>query len=303
MSVQSRPLRDRDSVSGVLVLDKPTGLSSATAVDRCKRVFGVKRAGHTGTLDPMATGVLVVCLGEATKIAAHLLVDDKGYLATARLGEATDTWDADGAVVERAPVPELSEEAVRGALAAFVGRIEQQPPAFSAIKQAGRPLYRRARRGEAVEAPVRTVEVRSMDLVGWAPPDLTFRVDCAKGTYVRSLAVDVARRLGTVAHLVALRRERSGAFGLDQAVSWELLGTGSRPELVDRLVPPAQALAGLPAETVSEEGVLALGHGQPIEGTSGPVPGPVRLLGPAGTLVAIGEWREGRIWPVRVLLG
>jgi len=296
-------LRDRDSVSGVLVLDKPTGLSSATAVDRCKRVFGVKRAGHTGTLDPMATGVLVVCLGEATKIAAHLLVDDKRYLATARLGEATDTWDADGAVVERAPVPELSEEAVRGALAAFVGRIEQQPPAFSAIKQAGRPLYRRARRGEAVEAPVRTVEVRSMDLVGWAPPDLTFRVDCGKGTYVRSLAVDVARRLGTVAHLVALRRERSGAFGLDQAVSWELLGTGSRPELVDRLVPPAQALAGLPAETVSEEGVLALGHGQPIEGTSGPVPGPVRLLGPAGTLVAIGEWREGRIWPVRVLLG
>ncbi len=303
MSVQSRPLRDRDSVSGVLVLDKPTGLSSAAAVDRCKRVLGVKRAGHTGTLDPLATGVLVVCLGEATKIAAHLLADDKRYLATARLGEATDTWDADGAVVERAPVPELSEETVRAALAAFVGRIEQQPPAFSAIKQAGRPLYRRARRGEAVEAPVRSVEVRSMDLVSWAPPDLTFRVDCGKGTYVRSLAVDVARRLGTVAHLVALRRERSGAFSLDRAVSWELLGTGRREALVDRLVAPGEALAGLPAETVSEEEVLALRHGQPIDGASGPVPGPVRLQGAAGTLVAIGEWRDGRIWPVRVLLG
>lgn len=296
-------MSDAASVSGVLVLDKPTGISSAAAVTRCKRVLGVRRAGHAGTLDPMATGVLVVCLGEATKIASHLLLDDKGYLATLRMGEATDTWDADGNVVERAPVPELSEEAVRGALAAFVGRIEQTPPAFSAIKQGGRPLYRRARRGEVVEVPVRTVDVRSLELVAWTAPDLTFRVDCGKGTYVRSLAVDVARRLGTVGHLAALRRERSGPFGLERAVPWDRVADGSAQILRDRLILPAEALADMPSEAVSEEGVVALGRGQPVQGTSPPVAGPIRLLGPAGALVAIGEWREGRIWPVRVLLG
>jgi tRNA pseudouridine55 synthase len=296
-------LHDPATVSGVLVLDKPTGITSAATVTRCKRVLGVRRAGHAGTLDPMATGVLVVCLGEATKIASHLLVDDKRYLATAHLGEATDTFDADGTVVERAPVPDLSEDPVRRALAAFVGRIEQTPPAFSAIKQGGRPLYSRARRGEVVEVPVRTVDVRSLELVSWIPPDLTFRVDCGKGTYVRSLAVDVARRLGTVAHLTALRRERSGPFGLDRAIPWDRVQGGSRETLLESLIPPAAALADLPSETVPDAGVLALGRGQPVPGTPPPVAGPVRLLGPAGTLVAIGEWREGRIWPVRVLLG
>lgn len=296
-------MAEASNVSGVLVLDKPTGLSSAAALDRCRRILGVKRGGHAGTLDPMATGVLVLCMGEATKIAPHLLIDDKRYLATARLGVATDTWDATGEVLEQADVPALSEDTVRAALAKFVGRIEQRPPAFSAIKRDGKPLYRLARRGETVEAPLRSVVIRGMELVSWSPPDVTFRVDCGKGTYVRSLAVDLGRRLGTVAHLSALRRERSGPFGLDRAVPWDVVLTRARQPLLDRLVPCAEAVSSLPTERVTAEGALTLARGQPVQGVLPPTAGPIRVLGPAGALVAIGEWRDGRIWPVRVLLG
>ena len=292
---------------GVLVLDKPAGISSAAAVHRVKRALGARRAGHAGTLDPMATGVLVVCVGEATKIATYLLLDDKCYLATARLGEATDTWDADGTVVERAAVAAAADEQVRQVLSRFVGRIEQEPPVFSAIKQAGQPLYRRARRGETVAAPVRTVEVESIELIAWTPPELTFRVVCGKGTYVRSLAVDIARALGTVAHLTALRRERSGPFGLPRAVAWSRVqGAADDPgalsgALAETLIAPAEALAGLPRVTIDPPSVTAIGRGQPIVAPGSPVAGPVCLTDSEGILVAMGQWRDERIWPVRVL--
>lgn len=289
--------------TGVLVVDKPVGITSAAAVDRLKRALGVRRAGHAGTLDPMATGVLVVCVGEATKIATYLLVDEKQYLATARLGIATDTLDADGREVGRANVPTLDARAIEAVLAGFVGRIEQTAPAFSALKKDGQPLYRRARRGEPVVPPTRTVEIRTLDLVRWEPPDLVFRVVCGKGTYVRSLAADIAARLGTLAHLVALRRERSGAFSIDDAVPWRAVAEADRQELTRRLVAPVDALAAMDLRRLDEAEEKAIACGQPIAGDVTPAVGHVRLVAPSGALLAIGERRGGMIWPVRVLVG
>ncbi|MBI2892769.1 MAG: tRNA pseudouridine(55) synthase TruB [Deltaproteobacteria bacterium] len=286
---------------GVLVVDKPAGITSAAAVDRLKRALGVRRAGHAGTLDPMATGVLVVCVGEATKIATYLLVDEKQYLATARLGIATDTFDADGYEVGRAEIPPLDEPRIEAVLRSFVGLIDQKAPAYSALKKDGQALHRRARRGEAVEPPTRAVEVRSLELVRWEPPDVVFRVVCGKGTYVRSLAVDIAARLGTLAHLVALRRERSGAFSIGDAVPWRCVAESDRSELVRRLIPPADALAGMDLRRLDEAEARAITLGQPIAAGGGRAPGHLRLVAPSGALLAIGERRDDRIWPIRVL--
>ena len=295
------PDRSSSTPSGVLVVDKPMGRSSAAVVSAVKRVMQVRRAGHAGTLDPMATGVLVVCVGEATKLAAYLLGDDKEYLAVARLGEETDTWDADGKVQRREPVPPWKADAIVEQMRALEGRIEQRAPAFSAIKRDGRPLYERARRGEAVDAPVRTVAIHRLELVEWKSPDLTFRVCCSKGTYVRSLAVDLASRLGTLAHLVALRRERSGDFDLRGAVSWEAVAGGRRTQLEGALVAPAEALGGLPRAFVEESDAAALAVGRPIYLPGTKAENRIGLVLRGGPLVAIGEVREGRIWPVRVL--
>lgn len=204
-------------LSGVLVLDKPAGMSSAAAVDHVKKRLGAKRAGHGGTLDPIATGVLPICLDEATKIAAYLLADDKEYEAEALLGVDTDTLDRTGQITATRPAEHITQEMIERVLAARVGDQQQLPPMFSAIKQEGVRMYHRARRGEEVERTPRSIRIDKLELLDFAPPLLRFRIACSKGTYVRSVVADVGTDLGTGAHMTNLRRTRSGIFTIEQA--------------------------------------------------------------------------------------
>jgi tRNA pseudouridine55 synthase len=197
-------------MDGILNVDKPAGITSMDAVTRVKQALGVRKAGHAGTLDPDATGVLLVCLGKATKLFDELQRHDKEYRGTITLGVETDTYDAAGRVLARQPVPDLGRAALESALDRFRGEIRQVPPMYSALKRGGRPLYERARAGETVELEPRTVTVRELELLEWAPPDLHVRVVCTRGTYVRSIAHDLGEVLGCGGHLKTLRRTRSG---------------------------------------------------------------------------------------------
>jgi tRNA pseudouridine55 synthase len=270
---------------------------SMRVVEQVRRLSGVKRAGHAGTLDPAATGVLPVCLGRATRIASLLTGVDKEYLATVRLGLETDTYDLDGRVVATAPVPALTAAELSPHLAALTGTIRQRPPAFSAIRVDGERLYDRARRGEEVEAPEREVVVYELAVEGWDPPDLRLRVRCGSGTYVRSLAFDLGRRLGCGACLAALRRTRVGSLGEDGALTLEAIADLARAgRLGEALIAPAEALAHLPAATLAPAGLARIGHGQAVGPADllGALPDLrqatlVRLLDESGALVALAE--------------
>ncbi|HEY5923360.1 MAG TPA: tRNA pseudouridine(55) synthase TruB [Kofleriaceae bacterium] len=204
-------------MNGVLVLDKPPNMSSAAAVDHVKKRLGAKRAGHGGTLDPIATGVLPICLGEATKLAAYLLADDKAYEADALLGVETDTLDRTGNVTATRDCGAITREQVEAALAARLGEQDQVPPMFSAIKQGGVRLYHRARAGEEVERAPRRVRIDRLELLAFEPPTIRVAIACSKGTYVRSLVADIGTALGCGAHMAELRRTRSGKFTLAMA--------------------------------------------------------------------------------------
>jgi len=198
-----RRRKGRD-IHGVLLLDKPAGLSSSQAVQRVRWLFQARKAGHTGTLDPFATGLLPVCLGEASKTAAFMLGADKTYEAHARLGIATDTADIEGSVTRDEPVPSLETARIESILTQFLGKIEQVPPMYSALKQGGKPLYELAREGLEIERKARTVTIHALELIDWSTPNLVFRVACSKGTYVRTLAEDIAQALGSGPGLVFL---------------------------------------------------------------------------------------------------
>jgi tRNA pseudouridine55 synthase len=292
---------------GVLVVDKPSGLTSHDVVARVRRALGTRSVGHAGTLDPMATGVLVVAVGEATKLAAYLTEEAKEYVATVMLGSLTDSLDADGRVVAEAPVPpELGPREVEAAFVAFRGTLRQRAPEVSAIKQDGERLYRRARRGEVVEAPVREVEVHALELLAVEGPRIELRVRCSKGFYVRALARDVAQALGTVGHLSALRRTRSGNFGLEHAVSFAEVEAatrgeaGARERLTRVALPVDEAGECLPGAELTAEGVGDARHGRPLgagsfargELPSVPADAVIALRAPGGALVALGR-REG----------
>lgn len=296
---------------GVLVVDKPRGPTSHDVVARVRRALGTRAVGHAGTLDPMATGVLVIAVGEATKLVQWLTADDKEYEATIALGRETDTLDAEGTVVSEAPVPELDRAHVEAVLASFVGRTRQRVPAVSAVRIDGERMYARARRGEVVDAPERDVDVRAIELCALAPTEISLRVRCAKGFYVRALARDLAERLGTVGHLVALRRLHSGAFGLDAAVGAEFLEAAARgdqvarAELVARLVPLERACGAMRRVTLDRDATKATRHGKLLDArTLGveaePEGSPLALLDEAGALVAVAT-RGGDT--VRVLRG
>jgi tRNA pseudouridine55 synthase len=238
------------AIHGVLVLDKPAGLSSAAAADKVKRALGADRAGHGGTLDPIATGVLPVCLGAATKLAQFLLADDKAYEAVGVLGVATDTLDATGRRVAEHPVA-VDEAAVRAALARHLGEQDQIPPMFSALKQDGERLYERARRGEEVERAPRRIRIDRLELLAFEPPRFRIAVACTKGTYIRSLIADLGTALGCGAHLSALRRTRSGRFTIEQAVALDQLAGAALVPLTEatdlplvQVLAPALILAG-----------------------------------------------------------
>jgi tRNA pseudouridine55 synthase len=279
----------------VLVVDKPVGMTSFDVVRRVRRAARVKRVGHGGTLDPLASGVLPVCLGEATKLAQFLLDADKEYTFTVCFGVETDTDDAAGAVTARADAAAVDAAAVERALPAFRGAITQVPPVYSALKRAGRPLYDYARAGEAVTAEPRAVRVHALELVAFrGPADVDLRVRCSKGTYVRALARDVGRALGVGGHVTALRRTRSGPFALAEAQPLDDVVAALQGGEAARLHPVdlAAALAHLDRRVVSEDMARDLRMGRRIQWDFGDA-GRVCMVDGRGRLVAVAEPGEG----------
>lgn len=240
MNGSARPKIPRRLLDGVLLLDKPLGLSSNDALIRAKRIYLAKKAGHTGTLDPLATGLLPLCFGEATKFSQDLLEADKTYEATMRLGVRTTTGDAEGEALETREVT-CDEAAIHAAMTGFRGDITQIPPMYSALKRDGKPLYEYARAGQTVEREARNVTILALEMIACALPNVTFRVTCSKGTYVRTLAEDIGEKLGCGAHLVALRRTGVGTLTLENAVTLDTLSEAT-PEQRDRWLQPVDAL-------------------------------------------------------------
>jgi tRNA pseudouridine55 synthase len=251
--------------AGILNIDKPAGLTSHDVVARVRRLALGSRVGHAGTLDPMATGVLVVCIGRATRLIEYVADAAKRYRATIRFGVTTTTWDAEGEVEERRPIGGLALDAIEAALSRFVGAIEQVPPMYSALKRDGQPLYRLARRGITVEREARRIEVYAIEVEGWERPDLTVRVHCSKGTYVRALAHDLGEVLGVGAHLAALTRTAVGAFTLEDAVELErLLAERESGGWREHLLDPSVAVRGLPRAVVDDDAARRISHGQAV---------------------------------------
>ena len=283
------------AVSGILLLDKPSGISSNRALQQAKRLFGAAKAGHTGSLDPLATGLLPVCFGEATKIAGYLLGARKAYAAACRLGVTTDTCDSDGAVLVQRDVPTLDHDAIQRELAKLTGRITQVPPVYSALKQRGVPLYKRARRGEAVEAPPREVEVFRFALVSRSGPILRFEIDCGSGTYVRSLIRDLGEALGCGAHLTALRRLWVDPFREPRMFTLDALATireeGGSDALAGTLLPVAAGLAGWFVLRLDAVAADAVARGRVVR-VDAPA-GRCRAESPGGQLLAIGQVDAG----------
>jgi tRNA pseudouridine55 synthase len=289
-------------MDGVLVIDKPSGPTSFDVVRQVRSLLKLKKVGHTGTLDPMATGVLPLCLGEATKVAGFITEGDKAYDATVRLGAETDTQDAQGQVTARAPVPPLTSALLESALARFRGSFDQVPPMYSAVKVAGKRLYELARAGEEVERAARHVTVYELVLRDYSADRLQLSVRCSKGFFVRTLAFDLGRALGCGAHLEALRRTHSGPFTLAQALPLaDLPALAKEGALAPRLVSMADALVELPEVRVSAAEAQRVSHGVPVEVPAGR-PGRVRVMGPDGALLAVAEVVAGRLRYLRVLV-
>jgi tRNA pseudouridine55 synthase len=289
------------------VVDKPGGLTSHDVVDAARRALGTRRVGHLGTLDPLATGVLPLAVRDATKLVPYVASDPKVYAGSIELGAATDTFDAEGSVVSRHEGPLPAEEAVRAALAGFLGEILQVPPMYSSVKHEGEPLHRIARRGGHVERAPRKVRIHAIEVRGYRPPLVDVEVVCAGGTYVRSLAEDLGRELGCGAHLANLRRTRSGPFLAAQAVTLRALEEAAgRGEAQALLLSPVAALA-LPEVFLTPPQALRVSHGGdiPAPPAVGPPPAPgtrVAALDPDGALIALMEVRpDRRLYPLRVI--
>ena len=290
-----------EGVHGILLLDKPLGLSSAAAVARTKRLFAARKAGHTGSLDPLASGMLPICFGEATKFGALMLESDKTYRLTLRLGERTPSADLESTVIERRELPPLSSGHLEQALAEFPRRYEQVPPMHSAIKQDGKPLYVYARAGETRERASRCIVIREMRLIDWCSPDLTFDVRCTKGAYMRVLAEDLALRLGTIGHLVGLRRLGVAPFAHARQWTYEALETLSASERAAVLLPVDAALGDWRRLDLPAEGVAAVRQGRSIAVTV-ECTGNVRIYAPGLGFVGLGAVEAcGRLVPLRLI--
>jgi len=281
-----------DPVDGLLLLNKPSGLTSNQALQKVKRLLNARKAGHTGSLDPSATGMLPLCFGEATKVCAFLLDADKTYRVTARLGIATDTGDADGSETETADVPELSAGQWQDLLSGFLGESKQVPPMYSALKQGGQRLYKLARKGETVKREPRPIRIDEISLLEIAGNRLIFQVQCSKGTYVRTLVEDIAAKAGTVAHTAHLHRESVAGFesaGMLDLCSVEEAAKGDLKGLRERLLPPDTALQGLPAVTLDQIGVDRFRSGQAVSVGTEVAPGLVRVYAEADEFIGVGE--------------
>ena len=289
----------RRKLDGVLLLDKPVGPSSSAVLQAVKRLLEAEKAGHAGTLDPLASGLLPLLFGEATKFAQFGLDAVKEYHAQVRLGVLTDTGDAKGQVLERRPV-NLAGAALAAALARFRGEIEQVPPMYSALKHAGQPLYKLARAGQSIERAARRVTVHELELIEHASDLLHLRIRCSKGTYVRQLAADLGAALGTVAHLEALRRTAVAGFRIEQAVALEDLQALGPECRTAWLLPPDCLLADLPRLELAVEQATRFLNGQPVR-LDAPA-GRCRVYQLAGPLLGVGESRPGSgLHPVRLL--
>ncbi len=287
-------------LSGVLCVDKPLGMTSHDVVGRLRRVAGLRRVGHAGTLDPLATGVLLLCLGRAARLIEYLVGHDKVYETTVRLGQTTATYDAEGAVMEERPFLHLTLPQIEDALTQFRGDIRQQPPIYSAIKQGGQPLYKLARQGRTeVTRPYRPVTIHELTLLSWEPPYLSLRVGCSSGTYIRSLGYDVGEALGCGGHLSTLRRLAVGDFGIETAVP---LNNLTPENLTSHLLPPDTAVRHLPRLTLPETAVAAILQGKVVDQTES-FPGDLaRAYGPDGQFLGIvaaqdGYWVAHKMFP------
>jgi tRNA pseudouridine55 synthase len=279
----------KNAISGVLVVDKPVGLTSHDVVQVIRKGTNIRRAGHTGTLDPRASGVLVILIGPAVRLSEYVSASDKRYQAILRLGASTDTYDAEGTVVSTAPVT-ITEQQFEEALKTFIGEIEQVPPPYSAVKVKGRKAYEMAREGEEIDLAPRKIQVYTLELLEWAPPEAVIDVYCSSGTYVRSLAHDLGEKLGCGAHLVGLRRTKSGRFTLRDAVPLRKLRESfDNNSWYQFLIPAAEALSDWPAVELTHEQVETVRHGNRVPGS--PEKGNmVRGISEQGELVALLEF-------------
>ena len=288
-------------VHGILLLDKPLGLSSAGAVARVKHLFNARKAGHTGSLDPLASGLLPICFGEATKFGTQLLEADKTYRVTVRLGERTPSADRESEVIETRPLPEFSPEQLQRALAAFPRDYQQIPPMRSALKQDGRPLYEYARAGITRERSARSITIHELKLLDWQAPDLCFDVRCTKGAYIRVLAEDLALQLGTIGHLAALRRLAVAPFEIEPQWPFEALEALTLEDRHRVLLPVDAALSACRRFDLPAGGVGALRQGQtlniPVE-----LPGMVRIYAAGMGFLGVGEIEAaGFLKPLRLI--
>lgn len=292
------------SADGLLLLNKPAGLTSNQALQKVKRLLKAKKAGHTGSLDPAATGMLPLCFGEATKVCAYLLEADKSYRVTALLGEATDTGDADGKAIAAADVPQLDDAAWERLLGGFVGQSEQIPPMYSALKKDGKRLYVLARRGEVVEREARPIRIDSIELLEAHGSRLVFRVHCSKGTYVRTLVEDIAKVAGTVAHTTGLHRETVGDFRADDMLDLaqaQQVAAGGPDALRQRLLPADFALARWPARHLETAAARRFVEGQAVDVEQNGEAGLIRVYQEGTGFLGVGEMTPaGKLAPRRI---
>ncbi len=292
------------AVHGIILLDKPYGITSNQALQKVKRLFNAKKAGHTGSLDKQATGLLPICLGEATKLSAYLLDADKEYQARCQLGVTTKTGDAAGEVMEKRPVPELNEQLLKSVLSDFCGEIEQIPPMFSALKHKGERLYKLAYEGKEVERQARPVTIHELDLLGFDHESINIHVRCSKGTYIRTLAEDIGKQLGCGAHINQLRRTAAGALNSEDMVTLEELETIAEQgfDALDQLLLPMDnAVLGLPEVHLEESSAVYLSQGQAVLVPKVPMEGLLRLYDADRDFIGIGQIQDdGKVAPRRL---
>jgi tRNA pseudouridine55 synthase len=294
------------NINGVLLLDKPEGMTSNKALQEIKFLYKAAKAGHTGSLDPLATGLLPICLGEATKLSAFLLDADKHYRVKVKLGETTTTADAEGEVVERADPSGVTEENIRAVLAEFQGEQQQLPPMYSAVKHQGERLYKLARQGIEVEREPRTIQIYALDLLGFELPEFEMDVHCSKGTYVRTLAEDIGKRLGCGAYVSGLRRTGVGPYGDDAMLTLEQVqeafGEKRFEEMDHWLLPLESALSNWPEVALTADAAFYMKQGQAIQVPNAPTSGWVRLYANKTEFLGVGQiLDDGRVAPKRLM--
>jgi len=291
-------------INGILLLDKSIGLTSNSALQKIKRLFNANKAGHTGSLDPLATGLLPICLGEATKISAYLLNADKKYRAICKLGSTTTTADSEGDVLTESDVPELDRNLIESVLNRFTGELDQIPPMHSALKQNGQPLYKLARQGIEVERKSRRITIYSLELEKIEENNLYLSIHCSKGTYIRTLSEDIGKEIGCGAHLAGLQRTATGPFELEQSSEFEVLESLAEQgieQLDAKLLPMEKALGHIPVVKLTENSSYYIKQGQAVMVPNAPTDGLVRLLNEQHFLGIGHILDDGRVAPKRLI--